>query len=150
MEDFKKNTACGNIAGFKRIEITSCKEVHSIIPVSYNRKKVLFNNGGRFGIIDSRKIDLNIQFDDGFYNIAISCEFAGIKTAYDSKFNGMTRDGFIAKITDNNNVVWVAGTIEEPLRFRFTHKGTPLTTGVHNYSLFFYRNTTESLCLLDE
>ena len=149
MEDITKNLSCGNIPGFKKIEIVPVSEVKSMRRVQYNKYDIELVTGGRFAKIEANNILLNSKTEQSS-NITITCTFVSTREGLDAMFDDMTRNRYIVKLTDNNNKLWGAGMPEEPLRFSFSHIGDAATSGKHAYTLNFLRSSKKPIYFIAE
>ena len=147
MQKIEKNSSCGNMAGNKRIFIAPTFEIESIDLVDIKTKKVSMKSGFAFGEIQADSFEINSPFEDGIYAHEIRCILTATKNAHDALFNKMTRQRFVAKTIDNSNMVWLAGSLLEPLIFSWTHIGKASAGEYHRYELTFRRNSTEPLYL---
>ena len=149
MQNITKNDTRGNMTGNRKISIVSIDEVKSINLIRHNTKSVTLKLGCAFGEIEAGNIEFSCKEDEGKYNIEIFCRLVSTQGRHDALFNRMKNKRWMVKIIDNNNIVWLAGSLSEPLRFRWEHIGEGKPFGQHGYELFFERQTTEPLCITD-
>ncbi|MDL2297244.1 type VI secretion system tube protein Hcp [Bacteroidales bacterium OttesenSCG-928-B11] len=145
MRKITKNNSCGNMAGYKRLFAAPVSEIESIDFIDVKTKIVSLKRDFAFGEIQADSIEVDSPFKDGCYEHGISCRFTAMKNSHDSLFDKMTRQRFIVKVVDNNNMVWLAGTLSEPLLFSWGHIGKAFANGEHLYELTFRRASTEPL-----
>jgi hypothetical protein len=145
MQNITKNVAQNNMTGNRQISIVPTDEIKSITLTGAKSKRVTLKLGRAFGIIEAGSIEFSCKQEDGFYNIEIFCRMVSTLGQHDSLFNRMKQKRWVVQITDNNNITWLAGTVDEPLRFRWEHIGEDKPSGQHCYELFFERQSTEPL-----
>ncbi len=145
MQKIEKNAACGNMTGNKNIFIASTDEIENIELVDIRTKKVILKDGHEFGRIEADTIRLNSKEEEGRYIHEISCTLTCTKGKYDTLFDRMKNRRWVVKIEDNNNTVWLAGSLCEPLRFGWEHIGEAVPSGQHCYLLSFRRESIEPL-----
>ena len=146
MENLVKNGNCNVMAGFKRILIADVAEVQSIDLVDFNTKQVTMRSGLAFAEIQAESIQTEVTEEDGGFSHETKCRLFGVKNRYDRLFADMARRRWIVKTVDNTGLVWLSGSMEEPLRFSFSHIGQARADGEHLYELRFHRRMTEPLC----
>ena len=135
------------MAGNKRIFIAPIFEIESIDFIDVKTKIVSMKDDFAFGEIQADSFEINSPFEDGVYAHEIQCILTATKNAHDALFNKMRRQRFIAKVVDNNNMIWLMGTLLEPLIFSWAHVGKAPAGEYHRYELTFRRNSTEPLYL---
>jgi len=145
MEKIKKNAACGNMTGNRNIFIASIDEIESIELVDIRTKKAIMKPGHQFGEIEAENIQFNSQEENGRYIHEISCTLTCTKRKYDTLFDRMKNKRWVIKIEDNNNTVWLAGSLTEHFRFSWQHIGEDKASKQHSYELTFNRESTEPL-----
>jgi hypothetical protein len=145
MQNITKNVVQNNMTGNRQIAIASTDEVKSITLTGAKTKRVTLKTGRAFGIIEADNIEFSCKQEDGVYNIEIFCRMVSTLGQHDTLFNRMKNKRWIVQIIDNNNIAWLAGTMEEPLRFRWEHIAEDKPSGQHCYELFFERQSTEPL-----
>jgi hypothetical protein len=149
MQDLLKTDCKPNMVGHKIIRFADVNHVKSISLKSDNKRVITFKEGLRFFDIESSTISLNSQVEDATYNITIEIEFNGVQNKYDSVLNRMIRHKYICMLVDNNDTIWGAGIIEEPLNFSFERIGDADSAGRCNYMLRFYRKSTVAVYELE-
>ncbi|MCL2312343.1 MAG: hypothetical protein FWC41_07645 [Firmicutes bacterium] len=147
MQNITKNSGCVYMPGNRKIFITPTEEVNSVNLINEKTKYVIFKVGGSWGEIEAKNIQFKNPFEDGIYKFDISCRLPSAKGAYDILFNNMTAKRWLVKIIDNNNQLWLAGCLDEPLRFRWAHIAEADPSGLHGYELFFERESSMPLFL---
>jgi len=149
MHNITKNVTGGNMTGNRLISLVSTDEIDNITLIGINKKRVTLKLGCAFGKIEADSIEFSCREEDGNYNIEIFCRLVSTLGQHDSLFNRMKQKRWIVKIIDNNNITWLAGTLQEPLHFRPEHIGEDKPAGQHCYELFFWRQSTEPLFVFD-
>jgi len=149
MQNITKNAPEWNMTGNRQISIVPIDEVKAIALTRHNTKSITLKLGCVFGNIEAGNIEFSCKEDEGKYLIEIFCRLVSTQGKYDSLFNRMKQKRWIVKIIDNNNITWLAGTLTEPLRFRWEHIGEDKPSGQHCYELFFERQSTEPLYVTD-
>lgn len=142
MENIKKNSQTGNMAGNKFIYLASTDEIERIDLMNFNTKKVIMKEGYGFGQIEADLIDFSSPCQDGKYSHEVVCQLTAMLGKYDSMFDEMTRQRFIVKVVDNNNTVWLFGSLDYPLIFEYRHLGKAKASHEHLYELTFRREST--------
>jgi hypothetical protein len=145
MQNITKNVTRDNMTGNRQITIASTDEIKNIALTRHNTKSVTFKQGYAFGRIEANDIQFSCKEEDGHYAIEIFCRLVSTLGQHDNLFNRMKRKRWIVRVMDNNNITWLAGTLQEPLRFRWEHIGEDKPSGQHCYELFFERQSTEPL-----
>jgi len=148
MQNITKN-AQSNMTGNQHIFIASTDEIKNITLINFNTKSIDLKQGHTFGKIEAGEIQFSCKEEDGRYIIEIFCRLASTLGKYDTLFTRMKHKRWIVKIIDNNNITWLAGTLQEPLRFRWEHIGEDKPSKQHCYELFFERQSTEPLYVTD-
>ncbi|MBQ4441608.1 MAG: hypothetical protein II899_05845 [Bacteroidales bacterium] len=146
MENLTKNGGCHVMAGNKRLLIADISEVQSIDFTDFNSKTVTMRSGCGFAEIFGQSIRTEVTENGGAFTHETTCRLTGTKQKYDRLLADMVRGGWIAKIVDNTDTVWLSGSKEEPLHFSFRHIGAAEASGEHLYELTFHRDMTEPLC----
>ena len=145
MQKIKKNTACSNMTGNRKIFIASSDEIKNIDLVDITTKIVVLKDGHRFGEIEANNIQFHSKEEKGGYIHDISCTLVCTKGKYDTLFDRMKHRRWVIKIEDNNSIVWLAGSLSEPFHFSWEHAGEDQPKGEHCYKLSFYRDSIEPL-----
>lgn len=145
MQKIEKNAACGNMTGNKKIFIAPTDEIESIELIDIRTRKVVMKRDGQFGGIEANNIQFNSAGEAGHYIHEVSCTLTSTKGKYDTFFERMKNKRWVVKIEDNNSIVWLAGSLSEPFRFKWEHIGESKACGQHGYRLTFFRNSTEPL-----
>jgi len=145
MQKIEKNAACGNMTGNRRIFIAPVNEIEKIDLVDIRTKIVTMKSGEQFGEIEANNIQFNSKEEEGRYEHEILCNLLSTKGKYDTLFDRMKNRRWVIKIEDNNNIVWLAGSLTEHFRFSWEHTGEDKASGEHCYKLSFYRESTEPL-----
>ncbi|MDL2308880.1 hypothetical protein LJC68_07210 [Bacteroidales bacterium OttesenSCG-928-B11] len=146
MEKITRNAFPGGMAGNKRLFAAPDFEIQSIDYVDVKTKIATMRNGFEFGEIEADSFEMNSDFDNGVYRNEVKCLLTATRNAHDSLFDKMTRQRFVVKIKDNNNNVWLAGSLSEPLIFTWRHVGKAKAGDRHLYELVFRRDSTEPFC----
>jgi len=145
MQNITKNAPQGNMTGNRKISIAAIDEVKNIALTSMGTKSVTLKFGCTFGNIEAGDIEFSCKEDEGKHLIEIFCRLVSTQGKYDSLFNRMKHKRWVVIVIDNNNITWLAGTLTEPLRFRWEHIGEGKPCEQHCYELFFERQSTEPL-----
>lgn len=145
MQNITKAAPRGNMTGNRSIAIASTDEIREIKLSSSYSKVVYFNRDHSFGKIESNEIQFNCREEDGHYIHEISCRLVSTQGRHDILFNRMKAKKWIVRVIDNNNISWLAGSLAEPLHFRWEHIAEDKASGQHCYELFFNRASTEPL-----
>lgn len=138
-----------NMTGNRQISIAPTDEIKSMTTVTHNIRWANTKAGCSFGKIEADEIEFSCRSEDGHYVHEITCRLVSTQGAYDSLFNRMTNKRWLVKITDNNNIIWLAGSLTEPLRFAWEHLSEPTADGQHSYLLSFNRESTEPMYATD-
>ena len=146
MENLERNGGCHVMAGNKRILIADIDDVQNVELTDFNTKSVTMKPGRAFAEIKAKSIRTEVTEDGGAYIHETVCLLAGAKRKYDRLLADMARGGWLLKIVDNTDTVWLSGSLEEPLHFSFRHTGQAEASGQHLYELTFRREMTEPLC----
>ena len=146
MENLEKNGSYHVMAGNKRILIADVEEVQSIELTDFMTKIVTMKQGFSFAEIKAESIQTSVNEDGGAYSHETTCRLAGTKRKYDRLLADMAKGGWIAKIVDNTDTVWLSGSLEEPLHLSFRHLGAAEASGEHLYEVTLQRDMTEPLC----
>ena len=146
MENLMKNGSCHVMAGNKRLLIADTNEVQRIELTDFASKTVTMKAGCGFAEISAKTIQVEVTEDGGAYSHGITCRLAGTKRRYDRLLADMAKGGWIAKIVDNTDTVWLSGSLEEPLHLSFRHLGAAEASGEHLYEVTLQRDMTEPLC----
>ncbi|MDL2308348.1 hypothetical protein LJC53_02055 [Bacteroidales bacterium OttesenSCG-928-C03] len=145
MEKIARNAFPGGMAGNKKIFAAPDSEIESIDYVDVKTKTVSMKDGFAFGEIQADSFEMDSGFEDGAYRHEIKCRLTATRHALDARFDKMTRQRFVVKFIDNNNNVWLAGSLSEPLIFTWRHVGKASAGENHLYELVFRRASTEPL-----
>lgn len=145
MQKITKNAACGNMTGNRKIYIASTDEIERIDFIDVRTKKVITKAGHQFGEIEAEDIQFDSSEEKGRYIHEISCTLTSTKGKYDTLFDRMKNRRWVVKIEDNNNIIWLAGSLTEHFRFSWEHIGEDKASGEHSYKLSFNRENTEPL-----
>ena len=112
MENLMKNGSCHVMAGNKRLLIADTNEVQRIELTDFATKTVTMKTGCGFAEISAKSIQVEVTEDGGAYSHGITCRLAGTKRKYDRLLADMAKGGWIAKIVDNTDTVWLSGSLE--------------------------------------
>jgi len=149
MQNITKNITKSNMTGNRHISIAATDEIKEVRLSAYNTKSVVFNLYQSFGKIEADEIQFSCREEEGCFVHEISCRMVSVQGRHDALFNRMKHKRWIVRIIDNNNMSWLAGSLSEPLRFRWEHTGEDKASGQHSYILFFERNSSEPLFATD-
>ena len=146
MQNLERNGNCHVMAGNKRILIADVEDVQSVELTDFMTKTVIMRTGRAFAEIRAESIQTEVTEEDGGFSHETKCRLFGVKNRYDRLFADMARRRWIVKTVDNTGLVWLSGSMEEPLRFSFSHIGQARADGEHLYELRFHRRMSEPLC----
>jgi hypothetical protein len=142
MDDITINNACGNMSGNKTLMLIPVNEIDNIEVVDMNKKILHPILLRRFFKIDVYDLKHTSEIEDDFYNNQISASIRS-KENLNATLNKLSRMRFVAKVIDNNNVAWLYGTKEEPLRFEFEYISNANSDAVKEYEIKIKGDTTE-------
>jgi hypothetical protein len=152
MQNITKNISTHsrkNMTGNRQISIAPTDEIKSMTMVSHNIRWANLKTGCSFGKIEADEIEFGCRHEDGCYIHEISCRLVSAQGAWDSLFNRMKNKRWLVKIMDNNNIIWLSGSLTEPLRFDWEHLSEPKADGQHSYLLSFNRESSEPMYVTD-
>jgi hypothetical protein len=142
MKDILTNNACGNMSGNKTLMLIPDFEIDTIVNLDSNSKIVIPKTPiGRFFKIDVFDLKHTMERDDDFYDNKITASIRSTENLNDI-LNKLSNMRFVAKVTDNNNVIWLYGTKEEPLRFEFEYVSNSDNSKVKEYEIKISGDTT--------
>jgi hypothetical protein len=149
MQNITKNVTQKNMTGNRQISIASTDEIKSMSVISHNIRWANVKTGCSFGKIEADEIEFSCKEEDGRYIHEITCRMVSTQGAHDSLFNRMKNKRWLVKIRDNNSIIWLSGSLTEPLRFSWEHLSEPNPDSEHSYLLSFNRESTEPMYVTD-
>jgi hypothetical protein len=152
MQNITKNISTNsrrNMTGNRQISIASTDDIKSMTVISHNIRWANTKTGCYFGKIEADEIEFSCRAEDGHYIHEITCRLVCTQGAWDSLFNRMINKRWLVKVIDNNNIIWLSGSLTEPLRFSWEHLSEPKPDGEHSYLLSFNRESTEPMYVTD-
>lgn len=149
MRSIKQQNFCQNIPGFLKLYAAYKSDISILTQVNENSVMLEMEEGKEFGEIDCKKISLSNQYNDGTFNLEINAFIIFTSEYLDKFLLEMTNEEFIVILKDRNEVHWVAGTLDEPLKFSFVHFGEENIFGKHGYAITFFRKMQDPLLVLN-
>ena len=142
MEDLSKNDRnCPNLPGYVLLNAAYDYEVASAPMASATTRSVTLKTGCVWGHIPCTDIALQNPFNDGVYELEISCLLHATNADVEVSLRDWCRHKFVLRLTDRNRKMWLAGMPDEPLNFAYDHIGDADATGQRCYRLRFFRST---------
>jgi hypothetical protein len=141
MKDILTNNACGNMSGNKTLMLIPDFEISVILTLTVDKKIVYPTTTGRFFKMDVFDLKHTMERDDDFYDNRITASIRSTENL-NAILNKLSNMRFVAKVTDNNNVIWLYGTKEEPLRFEFEYISNSDNSKVKEYEIKIIGDTT--------
>lgn len=148
MNDIKQQNFCQNIPGYLSLHAAMKSDINTFQRNNEKYVSIGLKEGKTLGEIECNNISVNNPFLDGAFNLEINAFITFSSDYLDKVLSDMTNEEFVVILKDRNQVLWVAGTKDEPLHFRFTHLGEESVTGKHGYLITFYRKMQDPLSLL--
>lgn len=147
MEKLTKNPACASMAGNKKLFFASISIIESVDLVSDNTASIQFVSVSDWIEIETSDVEFSSIKSENHYVTEILSNFHAAANKYDRYFNRMTEDRFICKIIDNNNIPWILGSYNFPLKFDFKHLSGPSAQDDHIYELHFFNKSLDSMMI---
>lgn len=148
MNDIKQQNFCQNIPGYISLHAAMKSDINTFQRNNEKYVSIKLKEGKNLGEIECNNISLSNPFQDGAFNLEINAFITFSSDYLDKVLTDMTNEEFVVVLKDRNQVIWVAGTKDEPLHFKYTHLGEEGVTGKHGYLITFFRKTRETLSLL--
>lgn len=148
MIDIKQQNFCQNIPGYVSLHAALKSDINTFQRNNEKYISISLIEGKTFGEIECNNISVNNPFQEGAFNLEINSFITFSSDYLDKVLSDMTNEEFVLILKDRNQVLWIAGTKDEPLHFRFTHLGEESVTGKHGYLITFYRKMLDPLSLL--
>jgi len=149
MEKLLKNAACSSMPGNKKLFFTSFQNIKSIDLVNDTTVLVSFIPGMDWVEVEASEVLFDSTKPENHFINDIAAKFHAAANKYDRYLNRMTEDRFICKIIDNNNLSWIFGSLDFPLRFDFKHLSGPSAQDDHIYELHFSNKSLDTAMISD-
>lgn len=129
------------MSGNKTLMLIPDFEISVILTLTVDKKIVYPTTTGRFFKMDVFDLKHTMERDDDFYDNRITASIRSTENL-NAILNKLSNMRFVAKVTDNNNVIWLYGTKEEPLRFEFEYISNSDNSKVKEYEIKIIGDTT--------
>ena len=147
-KNFDKNQICADMAGWVSLEYI---DAHQIIKnYKFNGKIMLtLASGKSFHYIDIESVSVGVNQETGGFSVSVEAQFNGQCTADGQELYDMQKSRFVLRLTDNNDIQWIAGCKEAPLRVSIDDQRDGDATGASSYTLYFSGKTWWPLMKVD-
>lgn len=136
MENLNRKAAgCPTMPGWSGIWAATDKEVEAVAITGSSSRSVIFKDGGKWGKIIAKSIQISDSESDGARQLTITCTFIGIAADTDRLFIAMAARRWLVRLKDRGGRYWLAGSKEQPLRFSWSHDADAKPKGSHAYTL---------------
>jgi len=149
MEKLTKNPACSSMPGNKRLFFASISIIKSTDLVNDSTTSIQFVSMSDWVEVEASEVLFDSTKPENHFINDIAAKFHAAANKYDRYFNRMTEDRFICKIIDNNNLSWIFGSLDFPLRFDFKHLSGPSAQDDHIYELHFSNKSLDTAMISD-
>lgn len=147
MEDIVRESACQDMHGYICVYICPLSLVKSVDLVDVNTKKVVFESGGSWTMLDLREIIVLSENDADIYVNTITGKHRTPNSIH-SILNGYVKNKYIVRVDDKNDKSWIFGSKQEGLNLKYTYNGPSGASEDKNYLITIFGNTTDPMYLL--
>lgn len=148
MIDIKQQNFCQNIPGYLNLSAALKSDISTFQRNQEKYVSLNLKDGKNLGEIECTNISVTNPFIEGAFQTEINAFITFSSDYLDKVLSDMTNEEFVLILKDRNKVLWVAGTNEEPLHFKYSHIGEEGVTGKHGYLITFFRKMMDPLSLL--